>query len=766
MLGNFNEEAQFILLKAKSEMISLNHPYIGTEHLVLSILKNGDTLSQKLADYGLTYDTFRAEILSVIGKGTKKSQFFLYTPLLKKVMENALLDAKDNNNGEVTTEHLFSALLEEGEGIAIRIFIGMNINLDELYEEFASKLIKKPKKRKKRMLIEELGIDLIERAQKKKLDPVIGRDKEIKRLIEILCRRTKNNPILIGEAGVGKTAIVEELANLIANGEVPVVLQDKRIISLDMATVVSGTKYRGEFEERMQKILKEVSDDGNIILFIDEIHTLVGAGGAEGAIDASNILKPALARGTIKCIGATTTSEYKKYIEEDKALDRRFQQILVEEPNSKETIHILEKLKPIYEHYHHVTIPDEMMKTIVDLSNKYIYDRHNPDKAIDILDEVSSMVSIKETKRQREITTLKRELQMLKKQKNTFILDNDMKTAYTCLKKESQLTSKLNELELDNQKHIKIVTLEDIANVINLKTNIPIYEIVHDNLTEIERLEKELSSNIIGQEKAVQALVTITKKIKLGYGNNRIKSYLFVGPTGVGKTNLAKIYASCLQGENNLIRLDMSEYSDATAINKIIGSSPGYVGYQDNHTILDKIKEKPTAIILLDEIDKASPQVINLLYQILEEGTVKDAKNNLINLNNNTIIMTSNLGFEESKLGFNQANQKTVFSSLKQKFQSSLMNRIDHVVIFNRLTEKDITIIVKNKLKKLKVKYPDFIYQNNLIKEIVSASEYQEYGARRIDKIIESKLENQIIDRILRKESLIMNSLEECSSTV
>lgn len=764
MLGNFSEEAQFILLKAKSEMNALNHPYIGTEHLVLSLLKNEKNLSKRLAEYGLTYDTFKTEILSIIGKGTKKNQFFLYTPLLKKVIENSLLDAKDNNNGEVTPEHLFASLLEEGEGIAIRIFIGMNINLEEMYEEFTSRLIKKPKKKKKKLLIDDLGIDLNEKAKNNKLDPVIGREKEIKRLIEILCRRTKNNPILIGKAGVGKTAIIEELANLIVTGDVPLNLQEKRIISLDMASVVSGTKYRGEFEERMQKIIREVSEDGNIILFIDEIHTLVGAGGAEGAIDASNILKPALARGTIKCIGATTTDEYKKYIESDKALERRFQQIIIEEPNTKETIKILEKLKPIYEHYHHVKIPNDLLKNLVELSNKYIFDRNNPDKAIDILDEVSSMVSIKETKKQKEISNLKKEINDLRKNKTALILDNEMSKAYHYLKKESQLTSKLNELELTTKKSKKTITLEDIAKVVHLKTNIPIYEIMKDNLNSIQKLEKELTKNIIGQEQAIQELIKITKKIKLGYSDNKIKSFLFIGPTGVGKTNLAKIYAKYLNGENNLIRLDMSEYADATAINKIIGSSPGYVGYQDNNTILTKIKEKPTAIILLDEIDKAHPQIINLLYQILDEGEIKDAQNNTVNLNNNIIIMTSNLGFEETKVGFNHENNTNIKSSLKQKFSPSLINRIDNIIIFNQLTEKDMTSIIKNKLKQLEEKYPTLQYSPNLIKEIIEVSEYLEYGARRIDKIIETKLEDVIIEKLLKKESLSIKHLKEYQS--
>lgn len=759
MLGNFNEEAQLILLKSQEEMNALCHPYVGTEHLILSILKNENNLSNRLAIYGLTYDKFKSEILKVIGKGSKKSPFLLYTPLLRKIIDNALLDAKDNNNGEVTVEHLFSALLEEGEGIAIRIMIGMHLNLEEIYEEFTIKLIKKQKKRRKKLLIEELGTDLVEKAKNKKLDPVIGRELELNRLIEILCRRTKNNPILIGKAGVGKTAIVEELANKIALGEIPQNLVNKRIISLDMATVVSGTKYRGEFEERMQKILKEIEEEENIILFIDEIHTLVGAGGAEGAIDASNILKPALARGTIKCIGATTSEEYKKYIEMNKALERRFQQIIIEEPNSKQTLNILKKLKPVYEQYHHVIIPEELLTKLVELSEKYIYNRYNPDKSIDILDEVSSMVSIKETNSQKEFMKLKKELEQIQTDKTALILDNDIKKAYTYLKKESTITSKLNELENCKVKVQKTVTIEDIAKVIHQKTKIPVYEIMKDNQKAITKLEQELTTSIIGQDKAIHELINTTKKIKLGYSNNKVKSYLFVGPTGVGKTNLAKIYAKHLMGDNNFIRLDMSEYSDATAINKIIGSSPGYVGYDENNTITTQLKDKPTAVILLDEIDKAHPSVINLLYQMLDESQLTDAKNNIINLRNNIIIMTSNLGFEEIKLGFNPENNNTITSSLKQKFSPSLINRIDNIIVFDNLTEKEVTTIIKNKLKKLEEKYPTLNYSISVIKEIVDLSEYQEYGARRIEKVIESKLETQIIDKLLKEEPLTITTI-------
>lgn len=760
MLGNFNEEAQFILLKSREEMQDLCHPYIGTEHLVLSILKNKNNLSKRLTSYGLTYETFKNEILTIIGKGTKKSPFYLYTPLLRKIMDNALLDAKDNNNGEVTVEHLFASLLEEGEGIAIRIFIGMHLNLEDLYEEFSTKLIKKQKKHHKKLLIDELGINLVEQAKNNKLDPVIGREKEINRLIEILCRRTKNNPILLGEAGVGKTAIVEELASRIARGEVPVNLENKKIISLDMATLVSGTKYRGEFEERLQKILKEITDCGDIILFIDEIHTLVGAGGAEGAIDASNILKPALARGTIKCIGATTIQEYKKYIEQDKALERRFQQVTIDEPTPEATINILKKLKPIYERYHHVIIPEPLIKELVELTSKYIYDRHNPDKSIDILDETASMVSVRLTKNNQQINRLKQQLATIQKNKTAFILDNKLEKAYTCLKKETTITSKLNELNLKNEKNLKTITIEDIAKVINQKTNIPVYEIMKDNLKSITKLERALMSRIIGQNTAIKELINATKKIKLGYSNHKIKSYLFVGPTGVGKTNLAKVYANELLGPGNLIRLDMSEYSDSTAINKIIGSSPGYVGYQDNNSILTKLKDKPNAILLLDEIDKAHHNIINLLYQILDEGQLTDSKNNTINLNNITVIMTSNLGFEETKVGFSTNEKNNVKSDLGKKFPPSLINRIDTIITFNHLTEKDITTIIKNKLKQLEQKYPTLTYTSELIKDIISTSEYQEYGARRIDKIIDSKLESQIIDKLLQSEPLTIEHLK------
>ena len=758
MIGNFNEEAQRILVKAKEEMQELNHPYVGTEHLVLSILKSKTNLSSRLKNYELTYDKFKKEIIKVVGTGSKKSECFLYTPLFKKVIENAIVNSKDNNNGEVTTEHLFSSLLEEGEGIAIRILIGMGIDVEELYDEFNGRLIKKNNRRNKKLLVEDLGTNLTEKAKNNELDPVIDRENIVNRLIEILCRRTKNNPILIGKAGVGKTAIVEELARLIEKEQVPNKISNKKIISLDMASAVSGTKYRGEFEERMKKIIKELEDNDDIILFIDEIHTLVGAGGAEGAIDASNILKPALARGKIRCIGATTYDEYKKFIEKDSALDRRFQKITVNEPSLSETKDILSKLKPIYEKYHHVKIDNKIVESIIDLSEKYIYDRSRPDKCIDILDEVCSKVSIKENKQTKDIKKIKETLKKINKEKNSLIIENNIEKAYQYRKEETNLTSTLNELETNYKLDIKEVTMEDIAIVINNKTNIPIYEILGDNSKTIKTIEDNLKKEIIGQDEAIDKIIKITKKIKLGYKDNKVNSFLFVGSSGVGKTMLSKLFANYTVGLDNFIRLDMSEYSDATSINKIMGSSPGYVGYDDNKNILEEIRNKPNAIILLDEIEKAHPLVINLLYQILDYGKIKDSKGNIIRFDNNIIIMTSNIGYNENKVGFNELNKNNIINSLKNELSISFINRIDDIIVFNNLSDEIISKIIKNKINTIKNKYKDKIkvlISNKVINDIVTESNYNIFGARRIDKIINNKIENNIIDAIIENKTEI-----------
>ena len=766
MFGNFSEEAQNILVKAKLEMLELKHPYIGTEHLVLSMLNHSEKIKEKLSSYHLDYEIFKKEIIKVLGIGEKDDSLFLYTPLLKKVINSAILDSKDNNDGLVTTEHLFSSLLEEGEGVAIRIFLSMGIDINAMYEEFATSLIKKAKPKKNRkLLIEELGINLNEKVMSNLTDPVIDREKEIERILEILCRRTKNNPILIGNAGVGKTAIVEELAKRIVTNEVPDYLKNKKIISLDMATTVAGTKYRGEFEERMRKILNEIETNDDIILFIDEIHTLVGAGGAEGAIDASNILKPALARGHLRCIGATTVEEYKKFIEKDKALERRFQKVNIEEPSYEKTLEILTKLKPIYEKFHNVILPPELLDEIVKLSAKYIYDRSEPDKSIDIMDEVCSKVSIKETKIDKEITSLELEIDKLAKLKNSYIIENNIDKAYTYRKKEIVLQEKLDNLLLNSIRKNKIVSIEDVANVIHTKTQIPVYEILKDDVKVVKNIEKQLRDNIVGQDEAIKNLIDITKRIKFGYkSENKCSSFLFVGPSGTGKTALSKIYADFLVGGKNLIRLDMSEYADATSVNKILGSAPGYLGYDDNKNILEEIKNKPYSVILLDEIEKAHPQVINLFYQILDDGLIKDSKGNMIKFNNNIIIMTSNIGYEKNNVGFNNKTESTILTELKNELSLSFVNRIDNIILFNHLTEENIRVIIKNKINNLKKKYSNVTIKisKNVINEIIELSNYYDFGARKVDKIIKIKIENVIIDSILdNKNTIFITSLKK-----
>ena len=771
MFGNFTEEARIILTHAKREMYELKHPYIGSEHLLLAILKEKNNISKKLLEYNLNYDKFKSEIIKVVGKGTKESEWFLYTPLLKRIIENAILDSKDNNSGNVTVEHLFSSMLEEGEGVAIRIMLGMNIDLEELYNEFSYKLVSKPRgKKNKKLLLEELGVDLTEKALKGELDPVIGRDKEIKRVLEILSRRTKNNPLLIGEAGVGKTAIVEELSKMISTGDVPMSLKNKRIISLDMATTVAGTKYRGEFEERIRKILKEIEENDDIILFIDEIHTLVGAGGAEGAIDASNIFKPALARGKLRCIGATTIDEYKKFIESDGALERRFQKVLVEIPDKNVVRDILMKLKGIYEKFHLVKISDEIIDLIIELSEKYIYDRNQPDKAIDLLDEVCAKVSLTESKEFKKYNSLNKELKEVLKNKNKSIIEGNFDEAASYKEKENILMDKINKLELTLHKKDKynIVTKEDVANVINIKTKIPVYELLSDNMSAIDTLEKNLSSHIIGQDKVVEGLVKIAKRIKLGFNDeNKCYAMLFCGSSGVGKTLLAKTFGESLVGRENVIKLDMGEYAESHSISKIIGAPPGYVGYSDNKNILELIRNKPYSVLILDEIEKSDPNIINLFFQILDDGKIKDSCGREVRFDNVTIIMTSNIGFNDIEIGFNKKNNDVVLSKLKEYFSLPFINRIDNTVIFNKLNYDNIEKITKKKLNELKSKYLKknikLRFSSDLIREIIDESNYEEFGARKIDKVIKERVENEIIEKVLdgKNNILIKPNLEK-----
>ena len=755
MFGNFTEEARKILVLAKKEMADLKHPYIGSEHLILAILKGDNSISEKLKDYNLTYEIFKNELTKVVGIGSTDTNTYLYTPLLKRVIENAIMDSRENNDGNVTVEHLFSALLEEGEGVALRIILGMNIDLDDLYNEFSYRIVPTKIKKNKKLIIDELGIDLTLKAKKGELDPVIGRDSEIKRVIEILSRRNKNNPLLIGDAGVGKTAIVEGLSYLIANSLVPISLQNKRIISLDMASLVAGTKYRGEFEERIKKILDEVADAPDVILFIDEIHTIVGAGGAEGAIDASNIFKPALARGSIKVIGATTMDEYKKFITTDKALSRRFQNIYVKVPDKETTKNILMGLKPIYESYHSVMINENIIDLIVELCDKYIHNRYEPDKSIDILDEVCAYVSLKETSYLKEYNKINRELKNVTLKKHEYIMKDNYKDALIYRQDEQKLMSRLNTLELNiaKYKNKREVTKKDVAYVMNMKTNIPMYELLEDNIKIIKNIEKEFRKNIIGEDTAVNACIDVIKRIKLGFKDeNMCYSMLFAGPSGVGKTKLATLFSKALN--DNIIRLDMSEYSDPSSITKIIGSSPGFVGYNDNHNVLDEVRDKPFSVILLDEVEKGCIDVLNLFFQILEEGKIKNSQGEYVYFNNTVIIMTSNIGYNEKTIGFNNIDNKA--SKIKENFSIPFINRIDMIIYFSLLKEEDIRKIINNDLNELKNKYKkkgiNIKINNTLIEDIISKSEYESYGARKIHKIIKDDVENVIIDGILNDQ--------------
>ncbi len=763
MFGNFEEEARKVLVTAKKEMQDLHHPYVSSEHLLLAILKDDNDITERLKEYDLDYNIFKEEIIKIIGRGSKPSEFFLYTPLLKRIIENAVIDAKENNSGIVTINHLFSSLIEEGEGVAIRILIGMDIDIDELYNDFTYKLTSKPGNKK--LLLEELGVDLNKKAINGHLDPVTGRDNEIKRILEILSRRTKNNPLLIGDAGVGKTAIVEELANMIIRGDVPMSLKNKRIICLDMATSVAGTKYRGEFEERMHKILKEIEENDDIILFIDEVHTLVGAGGAEGAIDASNIFKPALARGKLRCIGATTTDEYKKYIEKDSALERRFQRVVIEVPTIETVRDILTNLKEIYEGYHKVIIDDEIVDLIINLSEKYIYNRNQPDKSIDILDEVCAKASLKESKNLTQYKEYNKELKNVIANKKQAIIKNDFTEASKYKTEEYKLMNLINNLELTlYKKNNKKVTKIDVANIVHSKTGIPIYELLNEKKMIIKQTEKIIKHDLIGQDEAVKQVANIAKKIKLGL-NDKCYSMLFCGPSGVGKTELAKLFGNNIVGNKNVIKLDMSEYREAHSISKIVGAPPGYIGYDDNTNVLEEIKNKPYSVLILDEIEKAHTNITNLFLQVLDEGVIKDSKGNLVRFDNVVIIMTSNVGFHDINVGFNTENK--VKTKLNDKFSIPFMNRVDNVITFNSLKEEDIIKIINLKIKDLKEKYRekiDITIGPKVLKEIVKLTNYEEYGARKIKKVIKDSLETEVVEALIDNKKSI--NIKEIGQTV
>lgn len=731
MFSRFTEDAQKILIMAKKEMQELKHPYVSSEHLLLSILHHSSPkFISFLASCNLTYDNFRKEVIKVLGCGNKESDWFLYTPLLKKMIENAILDSKDDGE-EVNVERLFLAILEEGEGVANRIMMGMGIDLDFLYDKFSNKFVKGGNFKNSKLYIDDIAVDLTEQARNGEFDPVIGRDMQIQRMIEILLRRKKNNPLLIGEAGVGKTALVEELSRRVVLGLVPNELKDTRVLSVSISSLVAGTKYRGEFEERLNKMIEELEHVSNVILFIDEIHTIIGAGGAEGAIDASNILKPYLARGKIKVIGATTNYEYMKFLESDKAFDRRFQKVMVEEASSSETKEILFNLKEIYEDYHGVLLSNQILEAIVDLSSRYFSTGKQPDKAIDLLDEACSKAVTFDTIGNKKIKQLQYQLSDVVDRKNQFIIEHKFKEAAKLREEEQFLKSKLNKLELKNMSNDKKeLTLDIVYDVIYERTKIPVRKLLSMSALTIK---KELSQKIYGQDKVIDKMVTLFLQ-----KTDRVspKSLLFVGKSGVGKTFLVKEFAKLLYPKDGFIRLDMSEYRDISSISKVIGSSPGYVGYQDHNSLLDKIKLHPYSILLLDEIEKAHPHVLKLFLQVLDDGVMTTAYGENVSFQNVMVCMTSNLGCDRGSIGFLDKNEVLVLDKIKSFLGVELVNRLDSVILFDNFSEKTIEKIIFSKVSD-KYRNLSLDERKRIVLDVKNKCQYEQYGARKVDKIIE-----------------------------
>ena len=751
MFSRFSEEAQKALILAKKEMNNLRHPYVGSEHLFLSILSMKDLeIVSVLASYNITYEVFKSELIRIVGVGKEANQWFLYTPLLKRVIETAILNSKEKGEVEVSVNELLLAILEEGEGVAIRLLIGLNIDVDEIYNSISKDSKVSNKAIHKKLLVEDFAVNLNKKVVSNEVDPVIGREDEIKSLIEILCRRGKNNPLLIGEAGVGKTAIVEELARRIVDGNVPKPLKGKTILSLPMANLVAGTKYRGEFEERVSKILKELEENDDIIVFIDEVHTIVGAGGAEGAIDASNIIKPALARGKIQLIGATTTYEYHNFIEKDKALNRRFQIIMIEEPTKEKTKEILKKLKPLYEAYHFVSISDDIIDLIVELSSTYIYDYYQPDKSIDILDEVCTKASLLESKNDTELLKINTKLQEVISNKKKAIIKQDFDLASTYKEKEKELLTKKNELELNlmTKRKPKKITKEMVADVIYLKTKIPVYEINKSSRKIINNLDKNLKKTVLGQDEIITDLCNRVKKVRLGFQDKpHIESFLFCGRTGVGKTLLVKEFAKLLYGESNFIRLDMSEYKEAHTVSKIIGSPPGYVGFDNHLTVLDTIRMHPHSVVLLDEIEKASSEVMKLFLQVLDEGVLTDSRGRKVRFDNVFLFMTTNLGYSNDSIGFTESKNNV---DIEEFLGVEFVNRIGKIYYFNdissdvihKIVEKRLNVLIEGfKKKDLKIKISP-----KIVDKVIEKSNYEKFGARRVDKVIDEVVTPIIVD--------------------
>ena len=786
MFKRYTEKAKRAIMIAQEEAINLNHEYIGTEHILIGLIKEEEGVaSQVLRQLGVNIDKVVEEVERLVGKGEyQQVGEIAFTPRAKKILELASQEASQLKNNYIDTEHILLGLIKEGSGVAVRILADLGINLDNVYSEIMKVLMEGEaqgfpsvpgKRTTKTPALDEFGRDLIKLAREDKLDPVIGRSMEIQRVIQVLSRRKKNNPCIIGEAGVGKTAIVEGLAQKITNNDVPEILKEKRIICLDLALIVAGTKYRGEFEKRLKKIVKEVQESNDVILFIDEIHTLVGAGAAEGAIDASNILKPALARGELQVIGATTADEYRKYIEKDAALERRFQPIYISEPSIEETVMILQGLKDKYEAHHKIKITDQALEAAAHLSARYVSGRFLPDKAIDLVDEAASMIKLQNTISPPDMKEVEMKLNKIRKEKESAVKLQEFEKAAQLRDKEKKSEAELQKMKEKWETRRMVskveVTEEDIAEIVSSWTGIPIFSLKEEEAQKLLRMEEELHKRIVGQDEAIISISKAIRRARAGMKSPKrpIGSFIFLGPTGVGKTELARTLAEFLFGdENALISLDMSEYMEKFAVSRLVGAPPGYVGYEEGGQLTEKVRRKPYSVILLDEIEKAHPDVFNILLQIFEDGRLTDSQGRVVDFKNTVIIMTSNVGAtlikKEATLGFRGTNEpeeisykeikNRVMGELNKTFRPEFLNRIDEVIVFKSLTKEEIkkiaSLIINNEVKKLLEERKIDLETTEEIKELLTKEGYDSnFGARPLRRTIERLIENPISEKLL-----------------
>ncbi|MDE5127237.1 ATP-dependent protease ATP-binding subunit ClpC [Paenibacillus larvae] len=783
MFGRFTERAQKVLSLSQEEALRLGHNNIGTEHILLGLIREGEGIAAKaLVALGLSLEKIQDEVESLIGRGQEQPTNPAYTPRAKKVIELSMDEARKLGHTYVGTEHILLGLIREGEGVAARVLNNLGISLNKARQQVlqllgSSEVTSSSSgagNHANTPTLDSLARDLTAIAREGNLDPVIGRSKEIERVIQVLSRRTKNNPVLIGEPGVGKTAIAEGLAQRIINNEIPETLKNKRVMTLDMGSVVAGTKYRGEFEDRLKKIMDEIRQAGNIVLFIDELHTLIGAGGAEGAIDASNILKPALARGELQCIGATTLDEYRKYIEKDAALERRFQPITVDQPSVEDAIQILHGLRDRYEAHHRVKITDESIEEAVKLSDRYITDRFLPDKAIDLIDEASSKVRLRSYTVPPSLKELEHKLEEIRREKDSAVQSQEFEKAASLRDTEQKLREELestkNEWKQKQGSMDTEVTAEDIAEVVASWTGIPVRKLAEEETERLLKMESILHSRVIGQEEAVKAVSRAIRRARAGLKDPKrpMGSFIFLGPTGVGKTELARALAESLFGdENAVIRIDMSEYMEKHSTSRLVGAPPGYVGYEEGGQLTEKVRRKPYSVVLLDEIEKAHPEVFNILLQVLEDGRLTDSKGRTVDFRNTLIIMTSNVGAEtikkSSTLGFtvvadaekdyNYMKDK-VMDELKKSFRPEFLNRIDEIIVFHSLDEKHIaqivTLMAEDLRKRLKEQDVDFGLSDRAVKFLAKEGFDPTYGARPLRRAIQKHIEDRLSEELLK----------------